>query len=119
MNPPHDTSSSSYEFYFPGHDTLLQVEQRDEQVVVRTTTNSISDRRKEYFIRELAAEGFIPAEYQWQPISGGKICWVLDRSWLHRNLPCDAHGRALIIRLFVGALCLWIVLLSLVFCHVI
>ena len=58
-------TSQRYEFSFPDLDTLVQVEERAGAVLVRATRDTFSSARKEYFIRELAAEGFIPDEFQW------------------------------------------------------
>ena len=49
-----------FEFCFPNLDTLILVEESDDEVVVRATNNSFSERRKVQFIRELAAKDSFP-----------------------------------------------------------
>src|SRR5258708_19436005 len=57
--------SRQHEFYFPGFDNLVLVENRPDGVVIRATRDNFSEARKSFFIRELAAEGFIPDACGW------------------------------------------------------
>jgi hypothetical protein len=49
-----------FEFRFPHLDTLLRLEVHGENATIFASRNTFSRRRKELFIRGLAAEGFIP-----------------------------------------------------------
>jgi hypothetical protein len=87
----------SAEFCFPRLDTLVRVEVSDESVVIRATRDTFSARRKDFFIRELAAEGFIPDRFQWSApddagTSFGRIRWLVDYNWL--SLSEDNHARS-------------------------
>ena len=83
MNPPA-INSRVFEFSFPQFDTLVQVEEADGAVVIRTTRDTFSEERKACFVRELAAEGFISEELRWLPgsLSGASraVRWLVDRS---------------------------------------
>jgi hypothetical protein len=94
------------EFYTRFPDNLIRVENRaDGEVWIRATRRTFGRERRVCFIRELAAEGFIPAEFQFvsnageiDDLRGGvnedeppsqqewdslasKIHWVVDASW--------------------------------------
>jgi hypothetical protein len=104
-----------YEFYFPDVDTLLQVEETEGAVVIRATRDSFSDRRKASFIRELAAEGFIPDSYSWlardaAPSTLG-IRWLVDFSWVRLPVAALAETDRMIVRLLAGGFLLWLGLL--------
>ena len=53
---------------------------------IRAALDNYSERRKALFIHELAAEGFIPDEYQFMTNTDSdsffRIQWVIDTSWL-------------------------------------
>src|SRR5947207_4035733 len=46
-------------------ENLLVIENRPGAVIIQTARDNFSPRQKVYFIRYLAAEGFIPEHYQW------------------------------------------------------
>ena len=55
----------------------------DDVVLVRATENNFSAQRKAAFIRALAAEGFIPDEYQSFAETGPlAVRWIIDGSWM-------------------------------------
>ena len=78
--------AKEFEFYFPDLDNNVLVESHeDESVTIRSTRNNFSEKRKMLFIRELAAEGFIPDSYQWFSDSASgyhQVTWIKDYSWL-------------------------------------
>src|SRR5436305_1633541 len=76
----------SFEFRFARLDTLVLVEEKAGQVVIRATRNTFSDPAKLKFIHHLAKEGFIPDEFQWVwTTSAPGVQWVVDYSWLTRH----------------------------------
>ncbi len=114
MNSPA-LKSRCYEFFFRDLETHVQVETPDpDTVIVRATRNTFSERRKVHFIRELAAEGFIPDGCQWYPLPAGmpRIRWVIDVSWLKLSQSAKSHTRRLVISLVGGGLLVWTALLS-------
>jgi hypothetical protein len=114
MNTPA-LKSRCFEFYFRDVDTYVQVEHPDtDTVIVRATRNTFSERRKVSFIRELAAEGFIPDGCQWYPLPAGlpRIRWVVDMSWLRLSESAKSRTRRLMFSLIGGGVLLWTALLS-------
>src|SRR5512141_94968 len=76
----------TFEFCFSELDTLVCVENRSDEVLIHATRATFSEERKAYFIRELAAEGFIPVDYKWfsdrSSFSGNPVVrWLVDCSW--------------------------------------
>ena len=112
----HAHSNRSFDFYFPDVDTLALVEESQDEVVVRATRNTFSDRRKMFFIRELAAEGFISDSYEnfpgFESSTRLNVRWQADITWLKPNEDYLARARRLIIRLFLSAALLWAALMT-------
>src|SRR5260370_38435257 len=79
-------TSRKYEFCNNEPYNLILVEQNENGVLVRAAWDNFSDRRKAFFIKEIAAEGFIPDRYQWfsnyEENGYTGIRGVIDRSWL-------------------------------------
>lgn len=75
--------SQFFEFRFPQLDTNLRLEVHGDHATIVASRNTFSKRRKELFVREIAAEGFIS-----HSVAGGfgrdnsgqcpGIRWVLD-----------------------------------------
>ena len=107
------TPMNFFEFYFPNSDTLIQVGTTDDNVTIRATRATFSDRRKECFIHELAAEGFIPDGYRWYATGGRGVRWILDRSWLKVDPEVAAQTRRWMMKLFISGGLLWVLSLSL------
>jgi hypothetical protein len=99
---------------------LILVEEHEDSITVRAAADDFNDERKSAFIRELAAEGFIPDRYQWysgSDFSGyAGVTWVIDRSWLP-NTPALMRRKAMpwIIGSFGGACVLFLLLMCAVF----
>ena len=113
-------SDRSFEFYVSDIDTLLLVEDAEDQVVIRATRNTFSDQRKTRFLRQLAAEGFIPDRYQWVSSFESKwsqVCWVVDASWLKLHEANTVRTRRFMIRLLLGAGMFWLGLMLALFFH--
>ena len=106
------------QFRFPRLDTHVRVEVSDESVTIRATRDTFSSIRKDFFVRELAAEGFIPDQYRWASqahvgVSYGRILWLVDRGWLGINEEILVKSRRFALRLFAVALALNFLLLEL------
>ncbi len=106
------------EFCFPRLDTHVRVELSDESVTIRATRDTFSSIRKDFFVRELAAEGFIPEQYRWASqadcgVSYGRVRWLVDYGWLAISEEILAKSRRFALRLFAVALALNILLLEL------
>ena len=107
------------EFAFPHLDTLIEVETNADRVIVRATRDRFSEPRKRSFIRQIAAEGFIPAEYEWAPIRSvpaeGAVQWMVDISWLKLTEAILAPSRRFMSQLLVGGVVMWLVEMTLLF----
>jgi hypothetical protein len=106
------------EFCFPRLDTHVRVEVSDESVTIRATRDTFSSVRKDFFVRELAAEGFIPDQYRWSSqaefgLPYGRVRWLVDYEWLAISEEIVAKSRRFALRLFAVALALNILLLEL------
>ena len=109
----------SYEFNFPHVDTRLQVEERGGEVTIRATRDTFSTQRKISFIRELAAEGFIPDDFMWLAIAdadapGRGVVWLVDSSWLKLDENDIARARRILNKALVCAFVLFAVEMALV-----
>jgi hypothetical protein len=107
----------TFEFCFPKLDTLVCVENRPDEVVIRATRATFSEERKAYFVRELAAEGFIPLDYKWLGEQSTFSCnpvvrWLVDCSWWTLSPNAVASTRRFMIRTLVGGALLWLLLMT-------
>jgi hypothetical protein len=82
----HLQSAGRFKFNFPHLRTLVLVEKGEEGIVVRATRDTFSPERQESFIRELAAEGFIPDHFRWFSAADlgarRRARWLVDPRWL-------------------------------------
>ena len=112
----HSLPPSCYDFYFPDVDTLVRVEASPEAVTIRASRNTFSERRKRCFIHELAAEGFIPDDYEWLSLAGSEVSrgvrWLVDFSWLKITPEVTACANRFMLRLLAGAGLLWLGLMA-------
>lgn len=100
--------AKEFEFYLSDLDNMLLVQGgEDGRVTVRCTQENLSERQKVFFIRELAAEGFIPDEYQWYSgtTTGSlRVQWIKDWSWV--KVPETMTGRS--VKLLLVACVFWL-----------
>ena len=105
-----------YEFYFPDVDTLIEVEREPAAVTIRASRDTFSERRKRAFIRELAAEGFIPDDYEWLSLANSDYSrgarWLVDLSWLKISPAVRTCARRFMVRLIGGAFFIWLVMMT-------
>ncbi len=105
-----------FEFCYPQLDTLIQVEEIGRAVVIRSTRDTFNEQRKQAFVRELAAEGFIADEHRWDAIGGGRaedaVRWIIDCSWLEIGEEVLARSRRFMTRLLVSSTIVWIAAMS-------
>ena len=109
-----------FEFYVPDLDNMVLVEDGPEGVVIRAARNNFSERRKSFFIHELAAEGYIPDIYQWFSDPAGNpygLRWVVDCSWLRIPEVVVRNARRFMIRLLAGSVLLFLIAMRLVFVY--
>jgi hypothetical protein len=105
-----------FQFYFSDLDNIILVEcHEDERVTVRASKNNVPDERKIFFIRKLAAEGFIPDNYQWfsGPMDGSNdVLWIKDYSWLEKTQQAVTRKANRIMGpILVAACILWLAMI--------
>ena len=117
----HSIPPRCYEFYFPDVDSLVQVEASPGDVVIRASRNTFTEQRKRNFIHVLAAEGFIPDDYEWLSLAGSELSrgvrWLVDVSWLRIDPAVVAGANRFMLRLLAGAAALWVVLMTVLLLH--
>src|SRR5258708_6563559 len=100
------------ELHMPELDNLILVENWPEKTVIRVTRDNFSERRKSFFIRHLAAEGYIPTDYASSPADGGSgdsgLQWIVDSSWPRTGPEPVRRGTPFMIRLLVYGFLLWL-----------
>ncbi|HEY4299250.1 MAG TPA: hypothetical protein VGM73_00150 [Candidatus Didemnitutus sp.] len=105
-----------FEFGFPYLDTCVLVEDFGQSVTIRATRNTFTEQRKIAFIRELAAEGFIDASYQWFSLAGSEsyfgVRWRVDFSWLKLPVLLLARLRRMMVGMQIAGLVAWAVMLA-------
>jgi hypothetical protein len=110
----HSDCNRSFQFTFPKLDTLVQVEEQDDTVVIRASRDSFSERHKLSFIRELAAEGFIADCFQW---SCRGVRWLVDASLAIPRQDVAARTNRFMFRLWRCAVLLWVALMAVAVLH--
>jgi hypothetical protein len=107
--------AKDFQFYLSDLDNIILVEcHEDETVTVRATKNNCSQERKTSFIRQLAAEGFLPDNYQW--FSGATdgsngVHWIKDLSWLKIQPMVRKRSNRFMKRLIIAACVLWVAMM--------
>lgn len=96
-----------YEFRFPHLNTMLRLVVHGESATIYASRDSFSMLRKELFIRELAAEGFIPdgqhSGYCDDADTLRGVRWLLDYEWPAREQNSEAGARRLARQLFISS----------------
>ena len=105
----HVHRERSFEFYFRDVDTRVVVEDVEDAVVIRASRDTFSEWRKQNFIRELAAEGFIADCFQW---SCRGVRWLVDASCARPMRAIVARTNCFMIRLFVCSVLLLLALMA-------
>ena len=110
-----------FEFCFAELDyTLVRVEERDGHVVIRASDDTFSPARKVGFIRELAAEGFIPDEFAGMTpgghdLFGHTLQWRVDATWLKVDTELMARHSRVARRLLVPTMLFWAAMVYLIY----
>jgi hypothetical protein len=113
--------SHTFEFCFIELDyTLVRVEESAGDVTIRATADTFSNHRKICFIRELAAEGFIPDDYRWFSLTGSEtytrvVRWLVDFSWLKLDEALIARTNRLVRRFILPVTLLWLLFIYAIF----
>jgi hypothetical protein len=105
-----------FQFYFSDLDNIVLVESHEDQnVTIRVTKNNVPEQRKIAFIRQLAAEGFIPGHYEWfsGPTDGSNgVLWMKDLSWVQKTtVALSKKSDRFMKRLLVFACVSWLAMM--------
>jgi hypothetical protein len=110
--------AKEFEFYFSDLDNIILVECLDEENVrIRFTKNNLSEKRRTAFVHRLAAEGFIPDQFQWysgSTFGSLSINWVHDCSWVKLPEKVIRRSNRFMKLLIAGACLLWISMMRVV-----
>jgi hypothetical protein len=110
---------NSIEFYHHQPKNLLRIERDADGLVVRAACNNFSEKRKSFFIRELAAEGFIPDHYRWSSESdaGGLpgVRWIVDASWVCVPAAVQRQAERRCVKIFLIAGLSWLLVMGAIF----
>jgi len=87
-------------------DNHLLLEVCDEQITIRAARDNFSERRKEFFIRELIAEGYIPDQRCFDSVR-----WLTDPCWVSPITQRSPRADRFMRRLFFVAAFLWCLLI--------
>jgi hypothetical protein len=103
------------EFYHRYPENFILVENHEAGVTIRAAFNNFSERRRQLFIRELAAEGFIPDEYQFFVNTSASdalgVQWIVDKSWLRVHPAVEATAHRRLWMLYLGVLAMAFVMI--------
>ena len=90
----------------------LQVENRPDKVIVRAARNNLSDRHKAFFLRHLAAEGFIPDAYQrfseLRADASLPVQWLISREWLQAHVTLREKAPRQVLRAILVGCMVWL-----------
>src|SRR5229473_5715027 len=111
-------SLKQYEFNSQQPENYILVENRQDGVVIRAARKNFSDERKSMFIREIAAEGFIPDHFQWfsDPDANGftGVKWIIDSSWLRIHAAVRRESERRFFQMIGSATLLWLVVMGMI-----
>jgi hypothetical protein len=104
-----------FEFVKEAPENRILVESGDDGVLVRASRNNFSSRRKCSFIREIAAEGFVPDYLQTlteSEMDGREgVRWIVDDSWVPtQSNAANARAQQVLKTVSVGVI-LWVALM--------
>jgi hypothetical protein len=115
MNTPTHTRHR-FEFAFPSLDTLLQVEDDSDPVVIRASRDTFSAARKDRFLRELVAEGFVSDDHPRFESGGGgpagHVRWIVDPASFRLAPEFAGRTRRFMLRLLAAVGASWLLLLG-------
>jgi hypothetical protein len=116
--PPRRT-----EFHLQNPENHIVVENRGERVFIRATEGNFSTRRKLFFIRHIAAEGYIPVRFERiafeDPEDFRDLIWLVNRPTRRHRHTCSRFSDRLMFGLLGLCVLGWLVLIALTYlpCH--
>jgi hypothetical protein len=108
----------TFEFFQRRPENVLRVEPHEAGVRIQAARDNFSARDKAFFVRYLAAEGFIPEDCRWSTeASSSCLTWETENFSLNDSHGSRAgcHARPFMIRLLACASVLWLIELTFLF----
>lgn len=101
----------SFEFSTFNPENLILVENEPGRVLIRAAYDNFSPRRKSFLVRQLAAEGYIPDEYElFTEVAWNQgVVWVVDRSLITLGPEVRRRSGRFMRRLLIGSCLLLVV----------
>ena len=102
-------SRAPIEFSTHNPENIIVIEHHGGRVLFRAAHDNFSERRKAFLIRQLAAEGYIPDQYErlteheWAP----DLLWVVDHSLIRMGPDATRRVSRFMQRLIMGGCLLW------------
>jgi hypothetical protein len=97
----------------------LRIENHPDGVWICAARDNLSAAQKLFYVRYLAAEGYIPERYQWfsdsQSGAYSGLEWSVDNSWLAHADGAQQRALRQIVRVLWCATLLWLALMSFAF----
>jgi len=117
---PRVQPPASRVFDFPRLNAVVEVTSSVDGVVIRASRNCFTEERKQAFIRELAAEGFIDEACCWLPAGSlGGVLWLVDVSGFMPDAASAAQTRRFMLRLLFSVAGLWLCLMDQLLLHMV
>jgi hypothetical protein len=102
-------------------ENVVVIENHASSVLIRLAKDNFSSRQKSFFIRYLAAEGYIPEYYQrfvdHDEEFSSCLKWRIDNSLESRRAPAQRKALRDLLRVLFCVTLLWLALLGFVFLH--
>jgi hypothetical protein len=115
-------ASQSFSFVHRAPQNILKVESGPGRVRIRASRDNFSERDKEFFVRHLADEGFIPDHFRWagfgENCRSSAVQWEVEFEPQTDGKTAPRPGtaaNAFMRRLLAGALVLWLIELATLF----
>lgn len=109
------------EFRLSKPDNQFRIENLRNGVCIHAARDNLSAQEKLFFVRYLAAEGYIPERYQWfSDLKAGSYSgleWTVDASWNTSTTRAQHKALRQIARVLWCAALLWFALMSFAFVH--
>ena len=99
----------------------ILVENSADGVTIRAARDNFCPRKRFYFIRYLASEGYIPSRFERICERGSDVVsgvrWFVDPSRFMPSESAQKQTNRFMLRLIIGASLLWLALMALAFLH--
>jgi hypothetical protein len=100
-------------------ENVIVIENHGDHVLINASEDNFSTRRKLFFIRHLAAEGYIPGRFERIAFAevedSPELIWRVDEATGRKRATRSRVSDRLMFRLFGLSLLLWLILTALAY----